>query len=186
MRNFLIALAILAPLGFAQPGSQTEGNPPTSNDHAKAQPAAVARRLEYVSWDPQQKQLIWFVSVWDLASDMSKPADLERYVIDTNTGVMESKGELRPFRIPQADLHVLMSILGSYAMRSTIWWEHAEPDSDDAPDLVPNGTRTPQDKTGKDGPDDKPKVPPSGKAVVVLGLPTPPSWPIGPQSAVVK
>lgn len=185
MRNFLIAIAILAPLGCAQQGSQTEQNPPSPNDHAEAGPAAVARRLEYVSWDPRQKQLIWLVSVWDLGSDMSKPANLERYVIDTNTGAMESNGELRPFRIPQADLHALMSILSSYAMRSTIWWERAAPDSDETPDLVPDSTRVPQDKTGKDGLDAKPKAPPDGKAVVVRRLLPQSPWPMA-LGAVIK
>jgi hypothetical protein len=185
MRNFLIAFAILASMGYAQQGSEMERNPPPSNDHAKVGPAAVARRLECVSWDPRQNQLIWFVSVWDLESDMSKPADLERYVIHTNSGVMERNGELRPFRIPEADLRVLTSILSSYAMRSTVWWERAAPDSDNTPDLVPDNKRTPQDKTGKDGPDDQPKAPPTGKAVVVRLL-APTSRPVAPEPVVVK
>lgn len=167
MKNLLIAIAILAPLGYAQPGDAERKAPP-ANDQAKKELTAVGRRLECVSWDPQQKQLIWFVSVWDLESDMTKPADLERYIIHVNSGVMESNGELRRFQLPQADLQALMNILSSYTMRSTIWWGHAGADSsDETPSLLPEGQRPPKDKTGGDSRDDKPKGPPAGKALML-------------------
>ena len=167
MKNFLIAIAILAPLGCAQPEGNAERKAPPAAEQPKKGLAAVARRLECVSWDPQQKQLIWLVSVWDLESDMTKPADLERYVIHVNSGVMESNGELRRFQIPADGLQTLMNILSSYTMRSTIWWGQAGgDDSDDAPALLP-GQGDPKDKRGGDPKDDKPKAATPGKAILL-------------------
>src|SRR5215469_4820439 len=135
MRNFLAALIVLTCVGYAQQtgGAERKMPPqaqPKTDDHARADdqakksgPAAAVRRLESVTWDPLQAQLTWVISVWDLDSDMSKPTALERYAIHVDKGLMESGGEQRPFEAPGSDIHALMSIISTYAMRSTIWWE---------------------------------------------------------------
>ena len=114
-------------------------------------------------WEPLQGQLTWVVSVWDLHSDMSHPAELERYVIHVKSGTMESKGESRRFEVPEEDLHALMDIISVYAMRSTVWWEqNGDADRQAAPGLLPDGTK---DKPKGDGQQEKPKSAPSGKAM---------------------
>lgn len=173
MRTFLIALAVLAGTSYAQQGSDAERNPPSAKDGAKPKPAAVMRRLESVNWDPLEARLTWFISVWDLESDMSKPAEVERYVIHVNWGVMENNGEMRPFQVPGQDLHALMDIISTYAMRSTVWWGHkGAADTDKPPELAPDGNDGSKGKSGGGSQGDKPPSPPVGKAEV-QGLPAP-------------
>jgi len=163
MRILLAAVVVLAGAGYAQQSGDAERiQPPEKGE--KTTPG-VARRLESVTWDPLQGQLTWTVSVWDLHSDMSHPADMERYVIHVSSGTIECKGEQRKFTVPEDDLHALMDILSIYAMRSTIWWEHrGDTDRMAPPALSPDGTN---DKPKGDGNDDKPKSAPTGKALVL-------------------
>lgn len=172
MRSFLAALIVLTGLGYAQQGGQADRKAPPEdhsnapeNQPGKKSPAAILRRLEAVTWDPLESKLIWCVSVWDLGSDMSKPAALERYTIRVNDGVMEREGEQRPFAVPGADLHALMDVISTYAMRSTVWWGHGAADGQKTPDLAPDASDGTKDKTKGDGQDDKPKPLPAGKAI---------------------
>lgn len=174
MKSFLAALILLTGLGYAQQGGQADRKAPP-DDHSvkpedqsgKKSPTAVLRRLEAVTWDPLESKLIWAVSVWDLGSDMSKPAAVERYAIRVNDGVMERDGVQRAFAVPGADLHTLMDVISTYAMRSTVWWGNGGADGQKAPDLMPDGTDGTKDKSKGDGRDDKPKPPPAGKAIAV-------------------
>src|SRR5436309_3369659 len=141
MRKFVMALVILGNMASAQQaGDAGRDAPAAKTDPKKPDAAAVARRLEVVTWDPLQAELTWFVSVWDLGSDMSKPIDLERYVIRMNTSVMESNGESRRFQVPAEDVHGLMDILSTYAMRSTIWWRRSGSSEEDSPRLLPDAS----------------------------------------------
>jgi hypothetical protein len=175
MKSFLAALIVLTGLGFAQQGGQADpktppedrSRPPEDQSGNKS-PAAILRRLEAVTWDPLESKLIWCVSVWDLGSDMSKPTGLERYTIHVNDGVIERDGVQRPFAVPGADLHALMDIISSYAMRSTVWWGHGGADGKQTPGLAPDGTNGTKDKTKGDGQDDKPKPLPAGKSIAAL------------------
>lgn len=168
MKTLLAAVILVTGLGYAQKSGDTDRKA-APDDHAKkATPAAIMRRLEAVSWDPTSAQLTWFISVWDLESDMSKPAELERYVIRVNEGVMERNGERRSFEVPGADLRALMDVISTYAMRSTVWWGRTGTDDRETPDVSPDGSGGTKDKTKGDGRDDKPKAVPSGKAIGFL------------------
>jgi hypothetical protein len=163
MRILLAALIVVAGAGHAQQSGEADRMPAPGNGE-KASPAAVARRLESVTWEPLQGQLTWTVSVWDLHSDMTHPADMERYVIHVGAGTIESKGETKKFEVPEDDLHALMDILSVYAMRSTIWWEHSgEADRAAPPEVLPDN----KDKPKSNAPDEKPKAAPGGKALVL-------------------
>ena len=169
MRTFLAAVIALTGLAYAQEGNKPEPTPAPGNGAAPTTPSAVLRRLESVTWDPLQAQLTWFISVWDLESDMSKPREMERYVIHVNSGVMESKGQSRRFDVPGADLHTLMDIISTYAIRSTIWWGKSAGGANDPPppSLSPDEPNAPKDKDkmNGDGKDDKPKPPAARKAI---------------------
>jgi len=177
MRRLLAAVIVISGLGYAQQNGQADRTKPPQDQPGKKVPAAVMRRLEAVTWDPLASQLIWCVSVWDLESDMSKPADLERYVIDINAGVMESNGERRRLDIPSEELHALTNILSTYAMRSTVWWGRTATDDQDSPGAAPDGTNGSKDKTKGDGHDEKPKLPPAGRAIGSRQTPAPSSAP---------
>jgi hypothetical protein len=180
MKSLVMALVIFAGFGCAQQQGGADRILPKDKDKdngaEKSKPTgAVLRRLEVVSWDPVKEQLTWVVSVWDLNSSMDKPYDLERYVIHADAGTIESKGELRQFDAAGKDLHAVMDVISTYAMRSTIWWGHRD-DPEEKPDAAPNaspnaspgGSNEQKDKPKSDGKDDKPKTPPTGKAVVWL------------------
>lgn len=168
MKIFLAALMVVAGLGRAQSSGQGEQKSPPDDHTGKSVTSPVLRRLEAVTWDPLQAQLIWVISVWDLESDMSKPAELERYTIHVNDGVMEKDGERRAFAIPKDDLNTLMDIISTYAMRSTVWWGHgATPGGPGAPGAPQDGGSGTKDKNKDDGGSDKPKLTQPGK---VAGL----------------
>jgi hypothetical protein len=154
---------LVAAVANAQQSGEAERKAAPGNSSEKASPAEVVRRLESVTWEPLQGQLTWVVSVWDLHSDMSHPAELERYAIHVKLGTMESKGESRRFEVPEDDLHALMDIISVYAMRSTIWWEQTgDADRQAPPGIVPDGAK---DKPKGDGQQEKPKSAPAGKAM---------------------
>jgi hypothetical protein len=153
MRTILTALLLLVGIASAQQGGDA-GRTPQKDATNNPAPVTILRRLEAVTYDLQQGQLIWVISVWDLESDMSKPADLERYVIHIDSDVMQSNGELRRFYVPALDLHALTDILGKYAIRSTIWWAR-EAAADDSPGLAPDSTS--KGKTKDRDEDDKTK-----------------------------
>lgn len=166
MKRFLVPLIVLTGLGYAQQTGDAERKVPPDDHSGTKAPAAIMRRLEAVTWDPLQSELIWCVSVWDLESDMTEPDSLERYVIHVNQGVMESNGERRPVDVPGEDLHALMNIISAYAMRSTVWWRRAGAPGDPAtPGEVPDGKNGGKDKPKGNDQDNKPKLPPVGKAV---------------------
>jgi hypothetical protein len=166
MRTLLTALVIFGGIACAQQTTDPERSAPAAKGEVvKPVPGQVARRLEAVTLDPLQAQLSWFVSVWDLGSDMSKPADVEKYTIHINSSVMERSGELRRFQVPAADLHSLMNILSTYVMRSTVWWGHEGAAEGDAPPLLPDGSDGVKDKTKDDGREENTKPATIKKAV---------------------
>jgi hypothetical protein len=84
------------------------------------------RRLEAVTWNPVTEELTWVVSSGDRKSGGGYvPATKENYTIHMDAALMKFRGEDRRFSEDEAArVHILMDMISSYAVESTIWWEH--------------------------------------------------------------
>jgi hypothetical protein len=84
------------------------------------------RRLETVTWNPVTEELTWVVSSGDGKSGGGYvPATMENYTIHMDAALMKFRGEDRRFSEDEAArVHILMDVISSYAVESTIWWEH--------------------------------------------------------------
>jgi hypothetical protein len=175
MKVFLSALVLFAGFGFAQEitgsGAKPPVPPPAKQDQKQDQTSKVlVRRLESVSWNPVRGELSWLVSVWDVSVSTEQPAARERYVMHLDDAVMEFQGEARSFDSTEAK-HVrnLMDLISTYAVESTVWWDHEEESTPDTAAPAPkggDGTKT-KDKPGS--PDEKSKPAPKAAPSVVQG-----------------
>lgn len=82
------------------------------------------RRLESVNWDPVKKELTWVVSNGNQAKGKYQASDKTTYHIDMGKATMTLNGETRRFSQQEASsVSGLMSLISTYAVESTIWWE---------------------------------------------------------------
>ncbi len=113
MRTKWTIFALLAGLfSFASHGLAEENN-------------KDVRRLESVNWDPVKKELTWIVSNGKKAHDGKYLTGQKvTYRIDMDDATMSFNGETRRFSRQEASsVTSLMSLISTYAVESTIWWE---------------------------------------------------------------
>jgi hypothetical protein len=170
MKTSLIALIVFVGFGYAQEGAGQAPDKPAQPGGADNQaPKVLVRRLESVSWNPVRAELSWLVSVWDVDVSIEQPAARERYVMHLDDAKMEFQGESRPIDNTEAK-HVrsLMDLISTYAVESTVWWDHGEDSTSDG-----QGTPSTKDgdgtKTKTDGPEEKDKPAPKATPVPARG-----------------
>jgi hypothetical protein len=167
MKTLLLVLVVFVALGRAQ---QNTGRPDASTSDGGGGDKAEVRRLESVTWNPVRSELMWIVSVWDVAVSIDKPAGQERYVIHLDGALMEFEGEARRLDHDAArQLRAVMDLISSYAVASTMWWSAGE-------DSVNSGTPTPPNQGERGRSVEKPKDDPSKTA--------PKASPVAPRRAV--
>lgn len=90
-----------------------------------AEENAGVRRLESVNWDPVKKELTWVVSNGSQAGGGKYQAGQKTtYYINMDEATMTFNGETRRFSRQEASsVSSLMSLISTYAVESTIWWE---------------------------------------------------------------
>ena len=90
-----------------------------------AEENAGVRRLESVNWDPVKKELTWVVSNGSQPSGGKYQAGQKTtYYINMDEATMTFNGETRRFSRQEAtSVNSLMSLISTYAVESTIWWE---------------------------------------------------------------
>jgi hypothetical protein len=169
MKSSLIALIVFSGIGCAQDGS---GSPrPPAVKPAEPQPpvaTGLVRRLEAVTWNPVSAELTWVVSVGDITGGVFQPSGKENYTIHTDAATMNFHGEGRRFDPDEARrVRILMDMISTYAVESTVWWDHGEGAKMDG-QVVP----LPEGKDGNRGKDDKeekPKPTPKSSPVLLHG-----------------
>jgi hypothetical protein len=169
MKNFLIALIVFSGVGYAQ---DSNGSPrPPAVKPAEPQPpraTGLVRRLETVSWNPVSAELTWVVSVGDITGGVFQPTAKENYTIHIDSAIMKFNGEGRHFDPDEARrVRMLMDMISTYAVESTVWWDHGEGSKMDGEVIpLPDGKDGNNSKKEKE---EKPKPAPKPSPVVLHG-----------------
>ena len=169
MKSSLIAVIVFSGIGCAQ-DSGASPHPPAVKPAEPHPPTAVGsvRRLEAVTWNPVSAELSWVVSVGEITGGVFQPAGKESYTIRTDAATMNFHGEGRRFDPDEARrVRLLMDMISTYAVESTVWWDHGEGTKLDGP-VVPLPDNKDGSK-GKDEKDEKPKPAPKSSPVVLHG-----------------
>lgn len=141
VRLSLAALLVLPGIGCAQDRRQSQDRNPAperqmdrdgvhgqSGDQKQSR---GPRRLESVTWNSVNHQLIWVISKGEKKEGTSyTPLSNEQYEISMDKATMTFHGETRKFSKEEAtNVHALMDLISKYAVDSTIWWDqgHGEP-----------------------------------------------------------
>ena len=128
----LAALLALPAIGCAQEGRRAQDQERAPNRRAaqqdEPQEAESPRRLESVTWNSVKHDLTWVISSGDTNSGtLYRRAASENYQISLDEATMSFDGETRRFSREEAsNVHVLMDLIGKYAVDSTVWWEDGQ------------------------------------------------------------
>ncbi len=132
----LSLFVILSAASYGQSPGESKGQRSEKPKH---------HRLETVTWNPVTEELTWVISSGEKTGGGYVPAATEKYTIHMDSALMNFRGEGRRFSEDEAErVHILMDLISSYAVESTIWWEHGGITSPDqrtrpAPDRKRNG-----------------------------------------------
>jgi hypothetical protein len=134
VRFSLAALLALPAIGCAQEGrrAQDRERAPTrraaQQDEPEPEQAESSRRLESVTWNSVHHELTWVISSGEKSGGtLYRPAASENYQISLDEATMSFAGETRRFSKDEAsNVHVLMDLIGKYAVDSTVWWEDGQ------------------------------------------------------------
>ncbi len=128
----LAALLALPAIGCAQEGrrAQNQESPPNLRAAQQEQPQdpETPRRLESVTWNSVNHELMWVISSGDKSGGtLYRAAASANYRISLDDATMTFDGETRRFSREEAsNVRVLMDLIGKYAVDSTVWWEDGQ------------------------------------------------------------
>ncbi len=99
---------------------------PTQQEEPES--AEPSRRLESVTWNSIKHELTWVISNGEKTDgSLYRPGASENYQISLDEATMSFAGETRRFSKDEAsNVHVLMDLIGKYAVDSTVWWEDGQ------------------------------------------------------------
>ncbi len=157
MRSFTLMLAVACGLALVSCTAQRRtsadrvngrnGSGPGLQETASDEQPDSIRRLESVTWNSVEHQLVWDVSKRERKDDTYQSMGTDHYEINMDNATMTVNGETRRFSHEEAkNVRRLMDLISRYAVESTVWWEDGQGEPlDGAPDQ-PNGTE-PKDST---------------------------------------
>ncbi|HXN46144.1 MAG TPA: hypothetical protein VN893_05850 [Bryobacteraceae bacterium] len=128
----LAALLALPAIGCAQErrSAQNQERAPNLIPAQQAEPenAEPSRRLESVTWNSIKHELTWVISNGEKTDgSLYRAGASENYQISLDEATMSFAGETRRFSTEEAsNVHVLMDLIGKYAVDSTVWWEDGQ------------------------------------------------------------
>jgi len=128
----LAALLALPAIGCAQERRSAQNQERTPNllpaQQEEPESAEPSRRLESVTWNSIKHELTWVISNGEkTGGSLYRPGASENYRISLDQATMSFAGETRHFSKEEAsNVHVLMDLIGKYAVDSTVWWEDGQ------------------------------------------------------------
>ena len=128
----LAALLALPAIGCAQERRSAQNQERAPNlvraQQEEPESAEPSRRLESVTWNSIKHELTWIISNGEKTDgSLYRPGASENYRISLDEATMTFAGETRRFSKEEAsNVHVLMDLIGKYAVDSTVWWEDGQ------------------------------------------------------------
>ena len=128
----LAALLALPAIGCAQERRSAQNQERAPNlvraQQEEPESAEPSRRLESVTWNSIKHELTWIISNGEKTDgSLYRPGASENYRISLDEATITFAGETRRFSKEEAsNVHVLMDLIGKYAVDSTVWWEDGQ------------------------------------------------------------